>query len=108
MNADFLLVVCTCPTHSAAAAIATALLEERVAACVNQVPGIKSMYRWEGRIEHDDEVLLLIKTTRQMYPRVEETIGKLHPYELPEIIGVPLTAGSEAYLHWIKNATNDE
>jgi periplasmic divalent cation tolerance protein len=108
MNADFLLVVCTCPTNSAAAAIATALLEERVAACVNQVPGIKSMYRWEGRIEHDDEVLLLIKTTRQMYPRVEETIGKLHPYELPEIIGVPLTAGSEAYLHWIKNATNDE
>jgi periplasmic divalent cation tolerance protein len=66
------------------------------------------MYRWEGRIEHDDEVLLLIKTTRQMYPRVEETIGKLHPYELPEIIGVPLTAGSEAYLHWIKNTTNDE
>ena len=108
MNADFLLVVCTCPTTSAAAAIATALLEERVAACVNQVPGIKSMYRWEGRIEHDDEVLLLIKTTRQMYPRVEQTIGKLHPYELPEIIGVPLTAGSEAYLHWIKNATNDE
>jgi periplasmic divalent cation tolerance protein len=105
MNADFLLVLCTCPTNSAATVIATALLEEGVAACVNQVPGLRSMYRWEGRVEHDDEVLLLIKTTSEMFPRLEETIGQLHPYELPEIIGVPLTAGSEAYLNWIKSAT---
>jgi len=105
MNTDFLLVLCTCPTNSAATAIATALLEQRIAACVNQVPGITSMYRWEGRVELDDEVLLLIKTTRQMYSRLEETIGKLHPNELPEIIGVPLSAGSETYLNWIKSAT---
>jgi len=104
MSADFLLVVCTCPTHSAATGIATALLEERIAACVNQVPGIKSMYRWEGRVKQDDEVLLLIKTTSQMFPRLEETISKLHPYELPEIIGVPLSAGTDAYLNWIKSA----
>ena len=105
MSTDFLLVLCTCPTHSTATVIATALLEERITACVNQVPGIKSMYRWEGRVEHDDEVLLLIKTTSQMFPRLEEIVGKLHPYELPEIIGVPLSAGSEAYLNWIKSAT---
>jgi periplasmic divalent cation tolerance protein len=105
MNSEFLLVLCTCPTRSAATVIATALLEERIAACVNQVPGIKSMYRWDGRVEHDDEELLLIKTTSQMFPQVEATIGKLHPYELPEIIGVPLAAGSEAYLNWIKSAT---
>ena len=105
MSTDFLLVLCTCPSRSTATAIATALLEEHIAACVNYVPGIKSMYRWEGRVEHDDEVLLLIKTTSHMFSRLEETIGKLHPYELPEIIGVPLSAGSEAYLNWIKSAT---
>lgn len=105
MSGDYLLILCTCPTSSAATAIATALLEERVAACANQVPGIKSMYRWEGRVEHDDEVLLLIKTTSQMFAQVEAIIGNLHPYELPEIIAVPLAAGSEAYLNWIKSAT---
>lgn len=105
MSSDFLLILCTCPTSSAATAIATALLEERIAACVNQVPGIKSMYRWEGRVEHDDEVLLLIKATRSMFNEIEATIGKLHPHELPEIIGVPLAAGSEAYLNWIKSST---
>ena len=105
MKDDFLLVLCNCPSRSTAVVIATALLEERIAACVNHVPGIKSMYRWEGRVEHDDEVLLLIKTTRDMYPQVEATIGNLHPYELPEVIGVPLAAGSEAYLSWIKNST---
>ena len=105
MSSDFLLVLCTCPDRGAAIVIATALLEERIAACVSHVSGVESMYRWEGRVEHDDEVLLLIKTTRQMYPRVEATIGKLHPYELPEIIGVPLAAGSEAYLNWIKSTT---
>ena len=105
MSPDFLLVLCTCPTSSAATAIATALLEEHVVACVNQVPGIKSMYRWEGRVEHDDEVLMLIKTTGQLFPQVEATIGKLHPYELPEIIGVSLAAGSAAYLDWIDSVT---
>ena len=105
MSGDFLLVLCTCPTRSAASAIATALLEERLAACVNHVSGIKSMYRWEGRIEDDDEVLMLIKTTTARFEKVEATIGRLHPYELPEIIGVSLAAGSEAYLDWIKSAT---
>ena len=105
MRDDFLLVLCTCPSHSAAVVIAPALLEERVAACVKHVPGIKSMYRWEGRVEQDEEVLLLIKTTRDMYPQVEATIAKLHPYELPEVIGVPLAAGSDAYLSWIKSST---
>jgi periplasmic divalent cation tolerance protein len=105
MSAKFLLVFCTCPNRSVAVVIATALLEERLAACVNHVPGVQSMYRWEGRVEHDDEVLLLIKTTPELYPKVEGTIGKLHPYELPEIIGVPIAAGSEAYLSWLRSET---
>ncbi len=105
MNADFLLVLCTCPDHRAASVVATALLEKRLAACVNQVPGVRSLFRWKGRIEKDDEVLLLIKTTVDRYADLEETILKLHPYELPEIIGVPLTIGSEAYFDWIRQST---
>ena len=105
MNADFLMVLCTCPTQSAADAIATALVEERLAACVNQLPGVRSLYRWKGRVEQDEEVLLLIKTTAERYSKLEETIQGLHPHELPEIIGVPLTIGSEAYFDWIRNST---
>ena len=104
MDPDFLLVLCTCPTRETASAIATALLEERLAACVNQLPGVKSRYRWEGRIEDDDELMLLIKTTGSHYPAVEAMIRSLHPYEVPEIIGVPLTIGSEAYFDWIRNS----
>jgi periplasmic divalent cation tolerance protein len=104
MDADILLVLCTCPTRAAANAIATALLEERLAACVNQVTGIKSLYRWEGRVEDDDELMLLIKTTTAQYPALEEMIRTLHPYEVPEIIGIPLAIGSKAYFDWIRNS----
>ena len=104
MSADFLLVLCTCPTREVASAIATALLEERLAACVNQLPGVKSLYRWEGRIEDDEELLLLIKTTAQRFPALEEMIRDLHPYDIPEIIGLPLTVGSKDYLAWIRNS----
>ncbi len=104
MDADCLLVLCTCPTREAATAIATALLEERLAACVNQVTGVKSLYRWQGRVEDDDELMLLIKTTSARFPALEEMIRNLHPYEVPEIIGIPLTIGSEAYFDWIRNS----
>jgi len=80
-------------------------LEERLAACVNQVPGIRSRFRWEGRVESDDEILLLIKTTAGRYAELEKTIGRLHPYDLPEIIGVRIAEGSAAYLDWITNST---
>jgi periplasmic divalent cation tolerance protein len=105
MDADYLMVLCTCPSLSAANVIATALLEERLAACVNQLPGIRSLYRWEGRVKIDDEVLLLIKTTTQNFEALQKTVIGLHPYELPEIVGVPLTEGSDAYFDWIKNST---
>jgi periplasmic divalent cation tolerance protein len=104
MDADFLLVLCTCPTREAANAIATALLEERLAACVNQLPGVRSLYRWEGRIEDDDELMLLIKTTATNFSAIETMIRNLHPYEVPEVIGLSLTAGSEAYFDWIRNS----
>ncbi len=101
MSTTPLIVLCTCPDITAADAIATALLEARLAACVNRIEGIESLYRWEGSIHKDREVLLLIKTTAVAFGEVESTISDLHPYELPEIIGVPVTQGSAPYLDWL-------
>jgi periplasmic divalent cation tolerance protein len=105
MAAEPLLVLCTCPGNTVAAEIATALIEQNLAACVNRLTGVKSWYRWQGHLHEDDEVLLLIKTTRPRMAEVQATIGKLHPSELPELIAVPITAGSEAYLTWISDST---
>ncbi len=101
MATDQLVVLCTCPTLHDADALATALLEERLAACVNRVPGLTSIYRWEGKIKKDDEVLLIIKTTTACYDRLESTIHALHPHDVPEIIGLPIVAGSKRYLDWV-------
>ena len=105
MSTEHLLVLTTCPDRATVARIATALLEEKLAACINEVPGVRSHYRWQDRIEHDDEVLMLVKTTVKAYDRAEALIREHHPYELPEVIAVPLTAGSEAYLQWITEST---
>lgn len=105
MGAEPLLVLCTCPGNTVAAEIATALIEQNLAACVNRVTGVKSWYRWEGHLQQDEEVLLLIKTTRARLAELETMVRKLHPYELPEVISVPITGGSEAYLNWIGQST---
>ncbi len=81
--------------------IATALVEQRLAACVNIVPNLTSVYRWQGKIEKDNEILLLIKTTQQHYPSLETAIRQLHPYELPEILAVTVKEGLPDYLDWI-------
>lgn len=98
---DILLVITNLPDAQAAGQLAQRLIGERVAACVNQLAPCTSTYRWQGKIETATEVLLLIKTTRVAYPRLEQLIRTVHPYELPEIIAVPVTAGLPAYLGWI-------
>ena len=98
---EYILVLCTCPSQQDAEVIATVLIEEQVAACVNQLPDIKSHYRWAGRVKHDDEILLLIKTSADLFERLEKTIKTHHPYETPEIIAIPIVAGSADYLAWI-------
>ncbi|OGS96813.1 MAG: cation tolerance protein CutA [Gallionellales bacterium RBG_16_56_9] len=100
---EILLVITNLPDEAAAARLARHLIEERAAACVNQLAPCTSTYRWQGRIESATEVPLLIKTTRAAYPRLEKLISMAHPYELPEIIAVPLTAGLPAYLGWVSN-----
>ena len=106
MPADALLVVCTCPDRAAADAIATALLERRLAACVNRIEGVESMYRWEGKIERDREYLLLIKTTEAAYLRVEQLSVEMHPNAVPEVIGISLDRGFAPYLEWIADAVD--
>jgi periplasmic divalent cation tolerance protein len=102
---NYFLVLCTCGSIQEAEAVTTALLEERLAACINRLTGVKSSYRWEGRVSHDDEALLLIKTTGEAYPRLEAMIKSIHSYDTPEIIALPIAAGSAAYLDWIGTST---
>ena len=100
-----IVVFCTCPEEASAERIATALVEERLAACVNRVPGIASTYRWQGKVCRDSEHLLVIKTTRERFDALRERIVALHPYELPELIAVDIALGSAPYLDWIARAT---
>jgi periplasmic divalent cation tolerance protein len=95
------LVLCTCPDQATAQNIAEQLVDKQLAACVNILPGLTSIYQWQGKRETAEEHLLLIKTTNEVYVTLEQTLTKLHPYELPEIIAVPIESGSTAYLDWI-------
>lgn len=98
---DILLVITHLPDASSAQKLALQLVEARAAACVNQLAPCSSTYFWQGKIESATEVPLLIKTTRAAYPRLEKLIRAAHPYELPEIIAVSVTAGLPAYMDWI-------
>mgnify|MGYP000318201417 CR=1 FL=1 len=106
MNTDsaHLLVYCTCPDQNVAVQLANSLVAEALAACINIVPGLTSIYAWQGQLETDTEVLLMIKTTRERYPALQTRLEALHPYELPEVIAVPIEVGLPTYLEWVDNA----
>ena len=95
------IVLCTVPDTATGEALGRHLVENGLAACVNLVPGLTSIYRWQQRVEQAAETLLLIKTHSDRFTELCQTIQRLHPYELPEIVAVPLTAGLPAYLDWI-------
>lgn len=104
-QAEQLLVINTCPGSITAKNIATDLVANELAACIQIIPAVQSYFRWSGKVEVAEEYLLFIKTTPQSYERVEKSILKLHPYELPEIIAVPITSGLTEYLSWISDST---
>ena len=104
MPTDLQIVLCTVPDEKTAGQMADALVAEKLAACINIIPSIMSVYRWNGAIEHNQELLLLIKTSAAMWPLLEARILELHPYELPEIIAVPIHTGQADYTQWIKNS----
>jgi periplasmic divalent cation tolerance protein len=99
------LVLCTAPDAATAERIATAMVEERLAACVNVMPGVASAYRWEGKVERATEVLLLMKSSADRYPALEARVRELHPYAVPEVIALAIAEGSAPYLEWITEST---
>ncbi|OOG49451.1 divalent-cation tolerance protein CutA [Rhodanobacter sp. C01] len=99
-----LLCYCSCPDAASAQAIAEALVNERLAACVSRLPGISSTYRWQGTVTTDSEELLLIKTAAGRFDALKARLLELHPYELPELIAVPAKFGHTAYLDWVRQA----
>jgi periplasmic divalent cation tolerance protein len=99
-------VLCSCPDGAPAAQLAETLVAEALAACVNRLPGVVSNFRWEGRLQQDAETLLLIKTTEERLAALTARIRDLHPYELPEVVAVPVVGGLEDYLDWIRAGTS--
>jgi len=100
-----LLVLTNCPDETVANAIALAVVEEKLAACVNILPRVQSIYRWQGAVESASEIPLLIKSTATCYPALEKRIAELHPYDVPEIIALPIAQGLPAYLNWLAEET---
>lgn len=104
----FQVVLTTAGSDDEAHSIAGELVQRRLAACVNVISGVRSVYRWKGEIQRDDERLLIIKTSRRLFPRVREAIRELHSYEVPEILALPVEAGDPAYLGWMAGCLEEE
>lgn len=100
MSTEVCVALVTAPAH-AAPGLARALVAERLAACVNLLPGITSVYRWDDAVQEEGETLLLAKTTRAGFEAFCARVSELHPYEVPECIAVPVTSGLPAYIHWV-------
>ena len=105
---DIQIVLCTVPDSATAQRISAQLVEDGLAACVNTIAGVESVYRWKGQLEKQSEVLLMIKSRSADYADVETAILALHPYELPEIIAVPLGNGLPGYLDWVRTVNDEE
>jgi periplasmic divalent cation tolerance protein len=103
---DYCVILTTCGSQEDADSIAAGLVEARLAACVQQTP-IRSTYRWEGKIVKDEEILLFIKTRTDIYPQIEAWIRSRHSYDVPEIIRLPVDAGLDDYLTWVKTETTN-
>ena len=104
MTEDHCIVLCTVPDAATGEALGQHLVETGLAACVNILPGLTSIYRWQGKVQRDTELLLLIKTRRDRFESLSAAVRERHPYELPEIIALPLSNGLPAYLDWINQS----
>lgn len=100
----YLIVLCTCPNNSSANQIAQHLVQEKLAACVNILPGLTSVYSWQGKVESSTEVQLIIKTEAKKFDALSEQINQLHPYDVPEIIALNIQQGDSNYLNWISES----
>src|SRR5215207_627736 len=108
MSSDAIVVFMTAANGEEAARLADMLVGAHLAACVQILPGMESVYRWQGKIERQSEVLLLAKTTQTKFDELEREVRALHSYETPEIVAVPVTAGSAPYLQWLNTTVNPQ
>lgn len=99
---DKIVVLSACSSPAEAEKIAHAVIEKRLAACVNLLPGVQSIYRWRGAVERSDEVLLVIKSSRELFDRLRGELLKMHSYEVPEILALQIVDGAEGYLEWME------
>ena len=105
---DKIVVLSTCASNEEAGRIARELIAKRLAACVNIVAGVRSVYRWKGEITEESEVLLVIKSSRELFSKLRAELEQLHSYEVPEAIALPLVDGAANYLNWIEESLRDE
>jgi periplasmic divalent cation tolerance protein len=106
MTADYVIALTTLPADADAGEFGRTLVDERLAACVNLLPVMESIYRWEGKIEFEAERQLIIKTTSDRVSDLWDRVRELHPYEVPEFVVIPILDGNEAYLKWIRDSTS--
>jgi periplasmic divalent cation tolerance protein len=99
------IILVTAPDAETASAIGRALVEERLAACANVIPGLRSTFRWEGKVQEEAEVLMLVKARRADVQAISTRVRELHPYEVPEVVATDIVAGLDAYLEWIATET---
>ena len=103
---EYVIVLTTLPADADGTAFGRTLIEERLAGCVNLLPAMESVYRWEGQVEQDTERQVIIKTSRERVVALWDRIRELHPYEVPEFVVIPITDGSDAYLRWLGESTS--
>src|SRR5687768_8454038 len=103
MTDQVIVALSTCPDEATARSLAQTLVTERLATCVNRLPGVTSTYFWDGRLQEDAEILLIIKTTAARQAELEARLKALHPYDLPELVVLPVTGGNEPYLQWVRS-----
>lgn len=108
MTHDYVIVLTTIPADADGPNFGKTLVEERLAACVNLLPVMESVYRWEGRVEHESERQVVIKTARERVVALWERVREMHPYEVPEFVVLAIVDGNDAYLRWMGEATSDE
>ncbi|HHW20574.1 MAG TPA: divalent-cation tolerance protein CutA [Thermodesulfovibrio thiophilus] len=102
---DYIVVFITTPSEDEAAKIAKTLVEEKLAGCVNIVKNVRSIYSWQGNIEDETEVLMIVKTRNELFEELANRVNSIHSYTVPEIIGMKITKGSESYLKWLEEVT---
>jgi periplasmic divalent cation tolerance protein len=108
MTDQVILAFSSCPDDATARRLASALVEERLATCVNRLGGVTSTYFWDGRLQDEAEILLIMKTTSARLAALEARLKVLHPYDLPELVAIPATGGNERYLEWVRSGVADE